>query len=104
MSTQPKALFLADVIDNDPRSKAHHDATAAELRRLHAFCEDYAQHKERQDQRVLKLHAQRDALLEALRTLFSYANTLEMRLLDADGEHRAMQQARAAIAAVGEKK
>lgn len=44
--------------------------------------------------------AQRDALLEALRTLLSYAFTLEMRLLDADGEHRAMQKARAAIAAV----
>ena len=61
MSTQPKALFLADVIDKDPLSKAHHDSAAAELRRLHASCEDYAQHKERQDQRVLKLHAQRDA-------------------------------------------
>ena len=37
-------------------------------------------------------------LLEALRTLLSYAFTLEMRFTDADGEHRAMQQARAAIA------
>ena len=50
------------------------------------------------------IEAQRDALLEALRTLLSYAFTLEMRLLDADGEHRAMQQARAAIAAVEEGK
>ena len=34
--TQPTALYLADVLANDPRSKAHHDAAAAELRRLHA--------------------------------------------------------------------
>lgn len=36
MSKQPEALFLADVIENDPQSKAHHDAAAACLRRLHA--------------------------------------------------------------------
>jgi hypothetical protein len=34
--SQPKALFLADVIEADPASKAHHDEAAAELRRLHA--------------------------------------------------------------------
>jgi hypothetical protein len=34
--SQPKALFLADVIKADPASKTHHDAAAAELRRLHA--------------------------------------------------------------------
>jgi hypothetical protein len=33
--TQPKALFLADVIDADLRSATHHDEAAAELRRLH---------------------------------------------------------------------
>ena len=79
--TQPEALRLADFMDamdyDDTRQ------AAAELRRL---------------------HAQREALLEALRGLLSYANVLEMRLLDADGEHRAMKQARAAIAkAEGEK-
>ncbi|MFO0523177.1 MAG: hypothetical protein ACK515_22535 [bacterium] len=36
MSDQPEALFLADVIENDPTSAAHHAAAAAELRRLHA--------------------------------------------------------------------
>lgn len=56
------------------------------------------------DYLVPELRAQRDALLEALRGLLSYANVLEMRLLDADGEHRAMQQARAAIKAVEEQK
>lgn len=82
--SKPDALRLADLLDERP-----HDAldflptkAAAELRRL---------------------HAQRDALLETLRSLLSYANVLEMRLLDADGEHRAMQQARAAIKAVEEK-
>jgi hypothetical protein len=39
MSDQPEALFLADVIENDPQSKAHHDAAAACLRRLHAEVE-----------------------------------------------------------------
>jgi hypothetical protein len=34
--SQPKALFLADVIKADPASKTHHDEAAAELRRLHA--------------------------------------------------------------------
>jgi hypothetical protein len=34
--SQPKALFLADVIEADPASKTHHDEAAAELRRLHA--------------------------------------------------------------------
>jgi hypothetical protein len=35
--SQPKALFLADVIEADPASKTHHDEAAAELRRLHAL-------------------------------------------------------------------
>lgn len=47
--TQPTALFLADVLANDPCSKAHHDAAAAELRRLSS------------------VEAQRDALLASLR-------------------------------------
>ena len=46
--TQPKALFLADVLHNDPASKSHHDEAAFELRRL---------------------HAQRGALLEALKKI-----------------------------------
>ena len=84
MTTQPEALRLADAIDYPDVSLGIE--AAAELRRLAA------------------VEAQRDELLYALRTLLSYANVLEMRLLDADGEHRAMQQARAAIKAVGEGK
>ena len=67
--TQPEALRLADVIANDPCSKAHHDAAAAELRRLHAertaadgVINDLAA-------KVRGLQTQRDALLEALKHL-----------------------------------
>jgi len=40
MSTQPKALFLADQLDGDLRSKAHHEEAAEKLRRLHAENKD----------------------------------------------------------------
>jgi hypothetical protein len=82
--TQPEPLRLADQLERD---KWHvpavvMQAAADELRWLHASCEDYARHKQRQDQRVLeladsvlKLTAQRDALLEALKdALFHVAN------------------------------
>ncbi len=36
MSKQPEALWLADLLDGDPNSKAQHIEAAAELRRLHA--------------------------------------------------------------------
>ena len=39
MTTQPTALYLADVIDHDTESAAHHKSAAAELRRLHAEVE-----------------------------------------------------------------
>jgi hypothetical protein len=38
--SQPKALFLADVIEADPASKTHHYEAAAELRRLHKVIEE----------------------------------------------------------------
>lgn len=47
---KPEALRLAEYLEQDPCSKAHHDEAAAELRRL---------------------HAQRDALLEALKSVTS---------------------------------
>ena len=112
--TQPEALRLAAALsaaikqvdaDDDVIHVARwfvEDADA-ELRRLYEAHEwQYKMAGERL-RRIEKLEAQRDALLEALRTLLSYANTLEMRL-DADGEHRAMQKARAAIKAVEEGK
>jgi hypothetical protein len=80
MSAQPKALFLADVIEADPTSAAHHDEAAAELRRLTAvevqrdalrqIVEDFppieAELQEVSD-RAHRLETQRDALLETLK-------------------------------------
>lgn len=71
--TQPKAIALAEVLEAEPRSAAHHDAAAAELRRL---------------------HAQRDALLEALKKVTT-AQTLSAYGM-------ALHNARAAIKAVEE--
>lgn len=74
MTTQPTALYLADVLANDPCSKAHHDAAAAELRRLHAELAESEKWRDRDEVRAANAEkerdiaeAQRDALLEALR-------------------------------------
>jgi len=74
MSTQPEALWLADLIDNDLKNAAHHEAAAAELRRLH---EENAELREANEtfgrrqvwwnDRMFALEQQRDALLEALK-------------------------------------
>ena len=71
MPTRPEALRLADLLESCPLAvgDAQQAVAAAELRRLHASCEDYAQHKQRQDQRIQTLYAQRDALLEALQSI-----------------------------------
>lgn len=109
MNTQPEATELAEVLESyrmpsmDARVLA-----AAKLRRLHELALEqqgkiYALEMARSmEQKTAKL--KQDALFEALRTLLSYANVLEMRLVDADGEHRAMQQARAALKAAEEGK
>lgn len=95
MNAQPEALRLADALEtfHNPNDKQ----AAAELRRLHASCEDYAQHKQRQDQRVLELNAQRDALLEALKDATKTIEHLGYPLA-------AIERARAAIKAVEETK
>ena len=77
MTTQPTALYLADVLSNDPRSKSHHDAAAFELRRL---------------------HAQRDALLEALKLARPYISTHTL-----DGYHAEVKADAAIKQAEGEK-
>ena len=111
MNTQPEALRLADELDGLPANdfyEALGDEAAAELRRLHELALEqqgkiYALEMVRSmEQKTAKL--KQDALLESLRRLLSYANVLEMRLTDADGEHGAMQQARAAIKAAEETK
>ena len=113
MTEKTEALRLANSTHLAYRVGWQREA-AAELRRLHQFAEDQIGRataaeaalqmtKTTHALKIAAVEAQRDALLEALRTLLSYAFTLEMRLLDADGEHRAMQKARAAIAKAEEK-
>jgi hypothetical protein len=84
MSKQPTALRLADdLIYVSKYSDSEHWSTlaetAAELRRLHSVNTE---------------------LGAALRRLISYCNTLENRLMEADGEHPAMQEAKEAWAKV----
>ena len=113
MSAQPEALRLADAIEKAIRPEASLPLgdwarAAAELRRLHASCEDYAQHKQRQDQRVLGLNAQRDALLEALKStgLFLHHCWCDVQMNDHSFEklNRQMEIVDAAIKAVEETK
>jgi hypothetical protein len=83
MSEQPTALWLADWLDvracGGDNWNAKMNAAAAELRRLHAL---------------------NGELGAALRRLISYCNTLENRLMEADGEHPAVQEAKEAYAKV----
>jgi hypothetical protein len=78
MSEQPESLRLADRLQCNVSRGIHWDA-AAELRRLHAVNQE---------------------LGAALRRLISYCNTLENRLMEADGEHPALQEAKEAYAKV----
>ena len=66
MTTQPTPLYLADVIDNDPKSAVHHKSAAAELRRLHEenkvlqdSCEAKADRIDRLGESVERLQALR---------------------------------------------
>jgi NTP pyrophosphatase (non-canonical NTP hydrolase) len=77
MSKQPTALYLAEILQSEPGAVA--DAASAELRRLHSVNTE---------------------LGAALRRLISYCNTLENRLMEADGEHPAVQEAKEACAKV----
>jgi len=47
-----------------------------------------------------RMHAVNQELGAALRRLISYCNTLENRLMEADGEHPALQEAKEAYAKV----
>lgn len=100
--TQPTALYLADVLANDPCSKAHHDAAAAELRRQHE--EIKVLHERHHDDNVeyTRSLAQRDELLEALKKIAS----IEDQMYGNDWEEieEARVIARAAIAKAEEKK
>jgi hypothetical protein len=89
MADQPMPLFLADVIEADPASKAHHKKAAAELRRLHQFERGYNEWTEKTQwvqetkqtyelgmhradvlkQRIEKLETVNQKLLEALKRI-----------------------------------
>jgi hypothetical protein len=81
MTEQPEALRLADWLDvracGGGNWNAKMNAAAAELRRLHELNQE---------------------LGAALRRLISYCNTLENRLMEVDGEHPALQEAKEAYA------
>ncbi len=77
MTEQPTALYLAEILQSEPGAVA--DAASAELRRLHSINTE---------------------LGAALRRLISYCNNLENRLVEADGEHPAVQEAKEACAKV----
>jgi hypothetical protein len=78
MTEQPNALRLADQLIAYLGGNTAAQA-AAELRRLHSVNTE---------------------LGAALRRLISYCNNLENRLMEADGEHPAMQEAKEAWAKV----
>ena len=81
--TQPTALFLADILEDAGKPADITDAAAAELRRL---------------------HAQRDALLEALRGLLALDKEHHQRGHDDEDICQEVQAAYAAIKnAEGEK-
>ena len=69
--TQPEALRLADEIEGDYDPDWLYeigvDEIAAELRRLHAECNDLARQLNESNERNGRLKAQRIALLEALK-------------------------------------
>jgi hypothetical protein len=77
MTTQSEALRLARELEACPT--INYKDHAAELRRLHAVNRE---------------------LGAALRRLISYCGTLENRLMEADGEHPALQEAKQAYAKV----
>jgi hypothetical protein len=74
--SQPKALFLADVIEADPASKTHHNEAAAELRRLHdetlmleGGYESACKILSEQDKKLAELETVNQELLEALKRI-----------------------------------
>ena len=76
MNEQPTALRLADWLEDQYDPTHNQEEAAAELRRLHNINE--------------KLSA-------ALHRLISYCHTIENQLMEADGEHPALQEAKEAL-------
>jgi hypothetical protein len=110
----PEVLRLADIIEQDPTTtwgyREFSHAAAAELRRLHAELVESEMWRGREEVRAENAERERDIaeaqykeLGAALRRLISYCNNLENRLMEADGEHPAMQEAKEAWAKVEQK-
>lgn len=107
MSNQPEALRLADELadySEGPYTAVVLEHAAAELRRLHAELVEYERWSDRDEARAENAERERDIaeahckeLGAALRRLISYCNTLENRLMEADGEHPALQEAKEAL-------
>jgi DNA repair exonuclease SbcCD ATPase subunit len=105
MTEKSEALRLADALANYTGcTLAQMDQAAAELRRLHAELVEYERWADRDEARAANAErerdiaeAERDELGAALRRLISYCNTLENRLMEADGEHPALQEAKEAL-------
>jgi hypothetical protein len=79
---KPAALSLADWLEDQYDPTYNQTYAAAELRRLHAVNQE---------------------LGAALHRLISYCHTLENRLMEADGEHPALQEAKEAYSKVEQK-
>ena len=120
---KPEALRLAEfyegLAETPPKSPNNSNirAAAAELRRLHAECNDLAHQLNESNERNGRLKAQRDALLEALKPMIDLAefwinHRQERRMSEQEykvwialgHESNAMLKARAAIKAVEETK
>jgi len=108
MTDQERALWLADLLDGDPNSKAQHEEAAAELRRLHEENERLHQINQSHEMKLsvrgyqiqiedlrlahAELHALNGELLEALR-LVVHLNERDVPMTDEE-----LRVCRAAIA------
>lgn len=111
MSVQPEALRLADALDYgvyDAQMARVMDQSAAELRRLSAENEAFGIHLSERMKDLARVEAQRDALLEALKStgLFLHHCWCDVQMNDYSFEKLNQQMAvvDAAIKAVEEGK
>jgi hypothetical protein len=97
MNDQPTALRLADELKERKATHRTYSGTGKVTlvtgNSADPLCRDAAAE-------LRRLHSVNTELGAALRRLISYCNNLENRLLEADGEHPAMQEAKEAYAKV----
>lgn len=97
---QPRALYLADVLDLLAMDMKTPRQAAAELRRLHAENEDYGatcDHLTRENAEhigeIVALKEQRDELLEALIDMVDYYGTASANVQQLDAAKSAIAKA-----------